>query len=380
MSTARSSLRRKEPLKVAIAAGGTGGHMMPAYALALELARRGHETVLFSDARGVDVPGIFRNQQPVLLECGRMTGGIAIRLRALYRVIGNIGAARRALRHHAPDLVIGFGGYPALSALLAARSLGIALCLHEQNAIMGRVNRLMARFASAIALSYEPTKRLKAAGRKKAVLTGNPVRDQVAALAQKPFPPLDTDHMLRLLVVGGSQGARVLSDRVPDALSLLPPHLKNRLQVTQQCRAEDLERVRGRYQEAGIAAELASFIEDLPERLFWCHLVISRAGATTLAELTAAGRPAILVPLPGATDDHQTANAHHLVEAGGAWLMPESALSAKMLARQIQKLALDPPSLRKAAAAAKSQGVPDAALRLADLIETTAAGKGEPHE
>ncbi|WP_210432628.1 undecaprenyldiphospho-muramoylpentapeptide beta-N-acetylglucosaminyltransferase [Iodidimonas gelatinilytica] len=366
----------KQPIKVMIAAGGTGGHMMPAYALSLELQDRGHITHLVTDKRGAAVPGPLADQPVHILDSGRMTGGLWVRARALARIVRNIRVARRLLREERPNAVIGFGGYPALPTLLAARSLKIPICLHEQNAVLGRVNRLMAPMAEAIGLSYPDTEKLSRGMRARTVLTGNPVRNEVAALAAKPYPALDEDHMLRLLVVGGSLGARVLSDVVPDALALLPPHLKNRLQVTQQCREEDLEKVRARYKDAGIAAELASFIADMPERLMWTHLAIARAGATTLAELMCGGRPSILVPLPIATDDHQTKNARHLADQGGGWLIPETDFTPQTLAKRLQRLALEPERLRVAARRAHQLGRPQAAETLADLVEEIASMRG----
>ena len=198
---------------------------------------------------------------------------------------------------------------------------------------------------------------------------GNPVRDEVLALRDQPFPPLGEDGIFRLLVTGGSQGAAMLSDVVPEALALLPEHFRRRLQVTQQCRAEDIEQVRARYAALGIPADLATYMPDMPDRLAWAHLVIARAGASTIAELTAAGRPAILVPLPSATDDHQTANAREMARAGGARMIPQSRFTAVELAKQMQKLALDPEALANAAARARAIGRPDAARDLADLVE-----------
>lgn len=359
-------------LRIAIAAGGTGGHMVPAHALDIELKRRGHETLLITDKRGAAVPGLFAGTETYALEAGRMSGGMITRARAVTRMAGNLARARSILRRAAPAAAIGFGGYPALPALAAARLLGLPACLHEQNAVLGRVNRLLARRAARIALSFEDTLKVPAAARGRTAVTGNPVRADVARLAEQPYPKLDDEHMMRILVVGGSLGARILADVVPDALALLPAHLKARLQVTQQCRADDLDRVRTRYVSAGIAHELAVYLEDLPERLLWTHLVIGRAGASTLAELSAAGRPAILVPLPIATDDHQTANARRFIAGGAGWLMAQPDFTAPSLAKRLQKLALEPQRLRAAAGAALALGRPQAASALADLVEAAA--------
>jgi len=265
--------------------------------------------------------------------------------------------------------VVGFGGYPALPALLAARRDRIPTAIHEQNAVLGRVNRLMANKVDAIATAYDQIERLPAGARGRVECVGNPVRDEVMALRDQPFPTLGEDGIFRLLVTGGSQGASVLSDVVPEALALLPEHFRRRLQVTQQCRTEDIEQVRARYAAIGIPADLATYLPDLPDRLAWAHLVIARAGASTIAELTAAGRPAILVPLPSATDDHQTANAREMARAGGARMIAQDRFTPVELAKQMQKLALDPGALANAAARARAIGKPDAARALADLVE-----------
>jgi UDP-N-acetylglucosamine--N-acetylmuramyl-(pentapeptide) pyrophosphoryl-undecaprenol N-acetylglucosamine transferase len=276
--------------------------------------------------------------------------------------------------------VIGFGGYPALPALLAARKDGIPCLVHEQNAVLGRVNRLMAKRVDAIATAYPDVDRLKARYLDKMHLVGNPVRDEVLALREQPFPPLSEDGIFRVLVVGGSQGAAVLSDVVPDGLAMLPEHFRRRLQVTQQCRPEDIEQVRRKYSGHGIPADLATYIPDLPARLAWSHLVIARAGASTIAELTAAGRPAILVPLPTATDNHQVANAREMAKAGGARMILQKKFTPVELAKQMQKLGLDPQSLCNAAERAKAVGRPNAASDLADLVERTGLESGFPDD
>jgi UDP-N-acetylglucosamine--N-acetylmuramyl-(pentapeptide) pyrophosphoryl-undecaprenol N-acetylglucosamine transferase len=277
--------------------------------------------------------------------------------------------ASRLYETFAPSAVIGFGGYPALPALLAARRDRIPTLIHEQNAVLGRVNRLMAARVDAIATAYGKVDRLSDRSRDKVHLVGNPVRDEVLALRDQPYPALSEDGIFRVLVTGGSQGASILSDVVPDGLGLLPEHFRRRLQVTQQCRTEDIEQVRAQYARLGIPADLATYINDMPDKLAWAHLVIARAGASTIAELTAAGRPAILVPLPSATDDHQTANAREMAKVGGARMIPQSRFTPVELAKQMQKLGLEPEALATAAGRARSIGHPDAAARLADLVE-----------
>ena len=354
-----------------LAAGGTGGHMVPAAALAEELTRRGHRVALVSDARGVRFPGLFDGIQTHVLPAGRFQvkkpQGWASAVREMWR---GRAMARELYRTFKPAAVIGFGGYPAFPALLAAFAEKIPTAVHEQNAVLGRVNRVVAGKVDAIATSYRATERLATKHEGKVHLVGNPVREAVLALRAKPYPLLEEDGIFRVLVTGGSQGASILSQVVPDGLAMLPVTFRRRLQVTHQARIEDIDAVRAQYAEHQIPADLATYLPDMPEQLAWAHLVIARAGASTIAELTAAGRPAILVPLPGATDDHQTANAREITKAGGARTIPQPEFTAVELAKQMQKLGLDPAALENAAARAKSVGRPTAVSDLADLVES----------
>lgn len=352
-----------------LAAGGTGGHMVPAHALAIELMRRGHRVALVTDERGAKIPGLFDGAQTHILPAGRIAGGPAGWLRAGRDILAGRDMARRLYEVFDPAAVIGFGGYPALPALLAAFKDGVPTAIHEQNAVLGRVNRLVARKVDAIATAYPVVDRLKPKYEDKVTLVGNPVREQVLRLRDQPFPPITPDGIFRILVTGGSQGASVLSDVVPDGLGLLPLSFRRRLQVTQQCRPEDIEGVREKYAALGIPADLATYFTDLPEKLGWAHLVIARAGASTIADLTVAGRPAILVPLPSAADDHQTSNAREMAETGGARSISQPRFTAVELAKQMQKLALEPNTLLNAARRAHACGRPDATLDLADMVE-----------
>ncbi|MBB5710644.1 undecaprenyldiphospho-muramoylpentapeptide beta-N-acetylglucosaminyltransferase [Sphingomonas xinjiangensis] len=353
-----------------LAAGGTGGHMVPAAALAAELASRGHHVALVSDDRGVRFPGLFEDVETHVLPAGRLGGGPLGYLRAGRNVLAGRSMALRLYKELKPAAVIGFGGYPALPSLLAAFRAGIPTVIHEQNAVLGRVNRFVAGRVKAIATSYDQVERMKPGWTAKTHLVGNPVREAVLRLRERPYPALDEDGIFRVLVTGGSQGATVLSQVVPDGLALLPVHFRRRLQVTHQARIEDIDSVRAKYQAHEIPADLATYIADMPEALAWAHVVIARAGASTIAELTAAGRPAILVPLPSATDDHQTANAREITKAGGARTIPQRAFTAAELAKQIQKLGLDTQGLENAAVRARSCGRPHAASDLADLVES----------
>ena len=353
-----------------LAAGGTGGHLLPAFALAVELERRGHHVALITDARGAEIPGKPDFMPAHVIPAGRFGKNPLQWLKGTKAVLEGRRMALRLFDSFQPSAVVGFGGYPSLPAILASTSAGIPTIVHEQNAVLGRVNRLLAGRVQAIATAYPHVERLKPAFLPKTHLVGNPVRAEVLALRDQPFPAYGEDGLLRVLVTGGSQGARVLSEVVPDGLAMLPPAIRQRLQVTQQCRAEDLDAVRTRYSSHGIPAELATYFEDMQERLADAHLFIGRAGASTIAELTAVGRPAILIPLPIATDDHQAANTREMVKAGGARMIRQERFEAKELAKQIRVLADDPQGLANAAHAAWNCGRPKAVEELADLVES----------
>jgi len=361
-------------MNVTLAAGGTGGHMVPAHALAAELKARGHGVMLITDDRGAKIPGLFQDVPTHILPAGRLGGGPIGMLKAVRSVLAGRRQAKALYKEFTPDAVVGFGGYPAFPALLAASSMKIPTILHEQNAVLGRVNRWVAGDAAAIATAYPEVERLKRAYRGKVELVGNPVRESVARLGTMPFPEFDETAPLKILVTGGSQGATILGQVVPDALGQLPPKLRHRLQVVQQCRADDIEEVRARYAALNIPAELLTYIEDMPDRLAEAHLVIARAGASTIAELTAAGRPAILVPLPIATDDHQTVNAREMAKAGGARMIPQDEFTSEALSAQIAAIAGDAQALANAAERALSVGRPHATSDLADMVERIAGG------
>ena len=353
-----------------LAAGGTGGHLIPAFALAAELHARGHHVALVTDERGSTIPGKPEFLTAHVLPAGRFGKNPLGWVGGVRAVLEGRSMALRLFESFAPSAVVGFGGYPALPALLAATAAGLPSVIHEQNAVLGRVNRLLSGRVDAIATSYDKVDRLKPKHAGKVHLVGNPVRAEVLALREQDFPAFTDEGLLRILVTGGSQGARVLSEVVPDGLAMLPPALRQRLQVTQQCRPEDLEAVRARYANHDIPAELGTYFEDMHERLADAHLFIGRAGASTIAELTAVGRPAILVPLPIATDDHQAANTREMVKAGGARMIRQDAFQPKELAKQIQAMAMNPESLANAAHCAFNCGRPDAAKDLADLVES----------
>ena len=361
-------------MNIILAAGGTGGHMVPAHALAAELTDRKIGVALITDDRGARFPGLFDGVPVHVLPAGRLGGGPLGWIKALGAVVRGRRQARALYREFKPDAVVGFGGYPAFPALLAASASNIPTILHEQNAVLGRVNRLLAGEAAAIATAYPEVARLKATHRSKVVLVGNPVRESVKRLGEAPLPPFDEAAPLKILVTGGSQGASILGTVVPAGLGAMEPGIRHRLQVVQQCRPDDVVAVREAYAGLKIPAELMTYITDMPAKLAEAHLVIARAGASTIAELTAAGRPAILVPLPSATDDHQTANAREMAKAGGARMIVQDEFTPEMLAKQIEALAHDPEALANAAARSLSVGRPNAASDLADLVERIAGG------
>jgi UDP-N-acetylglucosamine--N-acetylmuramyl-(pentapeptide) pyrophosphoryl-undecaprenol N-acetylglucosamine transferase len=347
--------------------------MLPAYALAGELISRGHRVALVSDDRGLKIPGAPAEMETHVLPAGRVSGGPVGWLKAALAIRKGRRMAIDLIDAFDPAVVVGFGGYPSLPSLLAAGAMRRPRVLHEQNAVLGRVNRMMAPRVDAVAVAYHNIQRYPEGHELKKHITGNPVRDEIIAIREEGFPPLPEDGIFRLLVVGGSLGATVLSEVVPAAIAMLPRALLDRLQVVQQCREDDIESVRAKYAELGVAAECASYIKDFPERLRWAHMVIARAGASTVAELACAGRPAIFVPYPHAMDDHQTYNVVDLVEAGGAIAFQQPDFTPAEVAKHIQRMALEPGALEAAAERAASCGLPDATRDLADLVESLVA-------
>ncbi len=354
---------------VLLTTGGTGGHVFPAEALADALTRRGVRLALATDRRGNTYPGALRNIERHKIHAAPMAGRSVPKLfKAGVEMAWGYLQARRLLRRLRPQAVIGFGGYASVPVMLAASHLGVPTILHEQNAVMGRANRLLAPRVTTIATSFPTTRHLRPMDEAKILLTGNPVREAFHAICERPHPPLGPEDPFVVLILGGSQGTHIFADVVPNALAALAPETRKRLCITQQCRPEDLEAVATQYKALGINAEIAAFFDDVPERFAKAHLIVSRSGASTVAELAAAGRPAVLVPYPTATDDHQTANAHALEEAGGAWLMPEPFFTPDALAARIASFLELPILLNKAATGAGTLGRADAAERLAEAV------------
>jgi len=352
---------------ILLAAGGTGGHLFPAQALADALQKRGAAIELATDARAAHFKFPARAVHLIASATLRGRDPLALARTATLLTLGTA-KAWLLLGRVRPAAVVGFGGYPTVPPLFAASLRGIPTVLHEQNGVMGRANRLLAARVTAIATGFRTLTRLDPRLQSKITFTGNPVRQEVIAAAAAPYAAPEANGKLRLLVFGGSQGARVMAEIVPAAIERLAADLRARLGVVQQARGEDLETVRGTYARLGVAAECAPFFADLPARMAAAHLVISRSGASTVAELSAIGRPAILVPLPHSLDQDQFVNAGALESAGGAIRIEQRDFTPQRLASEISKLAGDPALLVRMAQAAKSAGSLDAAERLADLV------------
>jgi UDP-N-acetylglucosamine--N-acetylmuramyl-(pentapeptide) pyrophosphoryl-undecaprenol N-acetylglucosamine transferase len=352
---------------VVLATGGTGGHVFPAEALAGELEARGVPFALVTDSRGRQWQGALARRPIHYIHAGSPTGSIQRRLAGMLSLVRGLFEAWRALGRLAPAAVVGFGGYASVPTMLAARLRRLPAMLHEQNAVLGKANRMAIGSAARIATSFESTRHI-AADDPRVRLVGNPVREAVRALRGTPYRPPAPERTVDVLVFGGSQGAASFSQVIPEAVAALPVELRRRLRIVQQCRPEDIEQVRARYGRDGIVAELAPFFADLPQRLAAAHLVIGRSGASTVSELATVGRPAILVPFPYAADDHQTANARAYERAGGCIVVPHAEFTAANLAPRLQMLLDSPQRLADMAAQALAAGRPDAATRLADVV------------
>jgi len=361
-----------------VAAGGTGGHLFPARALAEEMTRRDFGVDLITERRGerygAGFPAKTVYHVPSATLTSRTPWAVAWSIWTLAR---GTYAAWTLMRRTRPLVMVGFGGYPTLPPLFAAKLAGVPIAIHEQNAVMGRANRLLARLSDKVALSYETTRSLPEAASGRTRVTGAPVRDAVVERSERPYKPPAARGAINILIFGGSQGSRFFSDCAPIAMARLSEPLRKRLAIIQQAREEDVARVQHTYEEAGIKAEVASFFDDLPERIANAHLVIARSGASTVAELTVIGRPAILVPLPHALDNDQLENATRLAEAGGARCRRQGDLTPDSLANEIESWLHDTDRLGKAAASAHAMGRADAVSRLADMVEEMiASGRG----
>jgi UDP-N-acetylglucosamine--N-acetylmuramyl-(pentapeptide) pyrophosphoryl-undecaprenol N-acetylglucosamine transferase len=357
---------------VVIAAGGTGGHLFPAAAFADEMFQRGWRVILVTDARGRRYAENFPAERIVDVPAASLTANPIQAIPAAFKIMRGIAASKKHFADWKPALVAGFGGYPSFPALMAAKAMKIPFIIHEQNSVLGRVNRAMAKDAAIVACGFERLDRLppEALARKRVV--GNPVREPILAVREQPYPPIPAGGQVHLLVIGGSQGARLFGEVIPAAVALLPEDLRRRLCLTQQVRDEQLAGVRKQYAQMGVAADTAPFFSAMADLYRAAHLVIARAGASSVTELQAAGRPAILVPFAAAADDHQTANAEGLTAVGAADVFSEAEFNAPSLARCLQERLSDPHGLSVRAAAARSTGKPEAAKTLADLAQSAA--------
>jgi UDP-N-acetylglucosamine--N-acetylmuramyl-(pentapeptide) pyrophosphoryl-undecaprenol N-acetylglucosamine transferase len=353
-----------------IAAGGTGGHMFPAQALAEAMVRKGWRVKLSTDVRGARYAGGFPHVVKVeqVASATFARGGVLAKLAVPFAIAGGVAAATIGMMRDRPAVVVGFGGYPSIPALVAAWVLRRPRAIHEQNGVLGRVNTLFAARVDAVACGTWPTVLPDGVG---GIDIGNPVRASVLDRAGAGYIP-PGDYPMSVLVMGGSQGARVLSDVVPGAIALLPKDLRDLLRIAHQARAEDLDRVIAAYRAAGVGAEVEPFFNDIPRRLSEAQLVISRSGASSVADIAVIGRPAIFVPFAAATGDHQTANARGLVDAEAAILVPEKALDEDVLGRQITAVLTQPEAALRMARNALAVGRPDATLRLVGLVERLA--------
>lgn len=354
-----------------VAAGGTGGHMFPAEALAREMAARGWRVVLATDHRGEQYAHAFPAEERLALDAATGSGPLGL-IKAGVAIFKGVVQARTAFDRLGAEIVVGFGGYPSAPALVAAVTSQRPTLIHEQNAVLGRTNRILAPYVGQVASSFPTLERAPAKVQGRSHVVGSPVRSEIRALFDRPYVEPAADGPIHLLVTGGSQGARILSETTPRALAALPEPLRRRLKVQQQSRPETLETARQIYLDAGIEADVAPFFRDMADRLSKAHLVVGRSGASTCAELAVAALPSVLIPLKIATDDHQRLNAKALTDAGAAEVILEDDLTVDRLASTLTGVLSDPARLSAMSAAARSVAIPDAAQRLADLVEATA--------
>lgn len=363
---------------IMLAAGGTGGHLFPAEALAAELLSRGHKVVIVTDKRGNAFKSLSGRVTVETVKAGYLRPGLISKARAVLDMGIGIVQALLLLRRHKPALVVGFGGYPSFPAMFAAQKTGIPTLLHEQNAVLGKANVWLADKAEKIATALPGTRGITPANAAKAVTTGNPVRADIVAARGSVYAAPQPEGDFNVFITGGSQAASVFSEIVPEAVGRLPEAAKRRLRIVHQCRENDLDVTADRYRKAGVKAEIKTFFNDMAARLSSCHLFIGRSGASTVAEISAVGRPAVFVPYPGHSDMQQKHNADSVANAGGGWVMMQPEFTPEALADKLEQLMAKPDMLDKAALAAKSCGAPDAAGRLADLVEAEARRIGAP--
>lgn len=362
------------PKLILLSAGGTGGHMFPADALAQDLISRGYRVALATDIRGKRFEP-FAGGIPVhVLKSGTIGSGLVRKLRSVLALGLGFYQARKLLSDLKPAVVVGFGGYPSVPAVYAAQTMKIPTVIHEQNAVLGRANVFLAPKAERIAVAWSHVEGLDNVDESRAIVTGNPVRPDISGLYNKPYPTIEQDGPLRIFITGGSQGASVFSEILPEALAKLPAHHRMRLDIVQQCREEDINRVQNIYEHAAIKADLRPFFKDMALQFERCHLVIARSGAGTVSEVTTAGRPAIFVPYPHHADQQQKRNADAVADAGGAWVMTQNGFTAEALLARLETFLQNPETLFRAAENARSCGRPDAARKLGNIVMALASG------
>lgn len=362
---------------VILSAGGTGGHVMPAQALALDLKSRGYRIEVLTDKRGLKYQSVFGDIPMHELRAGTLGAGVKGKILGAANLGLGILQAQRFLHRNKPAIVIGFGGYPSFPAVYAAQKMKIPTILHEQNAIIGKANAMLAPKAARIASSMPELRGVDENDKMRVVFTGNPIREDIAALYNKPYPNLDADGDLRILVMGGSLGASVLSKVLPEALSQLPADYRARLHIVQQCRPEDIEHTKKVYKQAKIKTELLTFIDNVADEISRCHLFIGRSGASSVAEMSVSGRPAIYVPAGYHKDNQQKMNADVVADAGGAWVMTEEGFTPEAVLARIETFLQNPEILFRAAEKARSCGKPDAARKLGNLVTAVMSGWDE---
>lgn len=360
---------------ILLSAGGTGGHMFPADALARDLLARGYRVALATDERGKKYAHFTDGVSTHVLSSGGLHPGLVSKIKTILALLAGLWQARGLVKSLQPAAVVGFGGYPSFPAVFAAQKNNVLTIIHEQNAVIGQANAMLAHGADRIATNMASIEGLNATDARRAVVTGNPVRPAIAALYTQPYPLIEQDGPLRIFVMGGSQGASVFGDILPEAFTRLSSDYRARLDIVQQCRADDIQRVQDIYNKAGIKARLQPFFDDVPARLEWAHLVISRSGASTVAEVTTAGRPAIFVPYPHHADQQQKKNADAVADVGGAWVMTQNGFTPEALLARIETFLQNPAILSRAAEKARECGKPDAARRLGNLVAALVSGQ-----
>jgi len=359
---------------VLISAGGTGGHMFPAEALARDLIGRGYRVALATDKRGEKYKPFADGIPVYVLKSGAMKAGLLAKFQAGIALSFGILQGKKLVDKLKPAIVVGFGGYPSFPAVYAAQKKNIPTIIHEQNAILGKANAMLAPKADRIATAWPNINGIKESDSVRVVVTGNPVRPDIAALYNKPYPALEQDGILRILIMGGSLGASVFGDVLPAMIEKLSPDYRNRLEIMQQCRSENIEQVKAAYAQAGVKAELDTFFDNVAERLEKCHLFIGRSGAGAVSEVSTAGRPAIYVPYPHHKDQQQKRNADAVFDVGGAWVMTQDGFTVEALQARIETFLQSPESLFNAAENARSCGRPDAARKLGNVVTALMSG------